>query len=255
MGPIHFLCLKKGQYENSESPSQNESNSLMDKINIFYCDNRGVRTFFSIWKLFTIYNRWCLFKTIEKVIKDTDLNVAADNLDTDLDDSMWNNRKSLKKNVSKSKLTAIIDLHKSNKWEDSASGELIGNEKNQLFESNLNKVWFEKKFLTQPTCLVFWMIVIVQIESTPAYLLPKVSSFCYDLLKSMLHKFGDGNDENVNKLTSSNKNNSNSIESEESDSEDNDMVTEEAMEVDVPGKSIKKQNLNNISNLAKEILV
>ena len=71
----------------------------------------------------------------------------------------------------------------------------------------------------------------------------------------MLHKFGDGNDENVNKFNSSIKNNSNSIESEASDSEDNEVATEEAMDVDLPGKSLKKPTLNNISNLAKEILV
>lgn len=79
---------------------------------------------------------------------------------------MFNNRKSLKKNLPETNLTSIIELHKSNKW--NKDNQFIESQKNALFDSNLSKI-----------------------ETTPAYLLPKVSSFCYDLLKSMLHRFDE----------------------------------------------------------------
>ena len=51
---------------------------------------------------------------------------------------MWNNRKSLKKNLPETNLSSIIDLHRSNKL--GMSDQFIESEKNSLFESNLNKV-------------------------------------------------------------------------------------------------------------------
>jgi hypothetical protein len=37
------------------------------------------------------------------------------------------------------------------------------------------------------------MFFFLKIESTPAYLMPKLSSFCYETLKSMLHKLSETN--------------------------------------------------------------
>jgi len=63
------------------------------------------------------------------------------NIDVDLSESMWNSRRQLSKNMPKSNLTAIIDLHKSNKLIDSqmANGE-IESENNLKFEAKLSKV-------------------------------------------------------------------------------------------------------------------
>jgi len=90
----------------------------------------------------------------------------VDFIETDLDDAMWQNRKQLKQNAPVNSLASIIDMHKSNTWNN--KNLLIDSQKNERFDSNLNKI-----------------------EQTPAYLLPKVSSFCFDLLKSMLHRLDD----------------------------------------------------------------
>ena len=65
------------------------------------------------------------------------------NIDVDLSESMWNSRKQLSKNMPKSNLTTIIDLHKSNKLNDSQLTNqihLIESEKNLRFDANLSKV-------------------------------------------------------------------------------------------------------------------
>jgi hypothetical protein len=67
--------------------------------------------------------------------------------------------------IIKSNLTTIIDLHKSQLLKNE---NLIENEKNVNFEANLNKI-----------------------ENTPGYLLPKIGTFCYDLLKSILNNYAE----------------------------------------------------------------
>lgn len=125
------------------------------------------------------------------------MNNSSNNLDfaeTDLDDSMWQNRKLLKKNVLVNNLASIIDMHKSNTWNNTSL--LIDSQTNERFESNLNKI-----------------------ESTPAYLLPKVGSFCSDLLRSMLHRL----DESAAAVADADRNGDGEAYANESESEAEDM--------------------------------
>lgn len=110
---MNFICLKRNEIDESEE----QENYLFNAIDLFYCDNNG------------ILERIVLRKT----------SLARNSIDVDLTDSMWYNRKSLTKNLPKSNLTTIIDLHKSNKL---LNGEkfLIESEKNTKFEENLSKV-------------------------------------------------------------------------------------------------------------------
>jgi len=127
---------------------------------------------------------------------------SSNNLDfaeTDLDDSMWQNRKLLKKNVLVNNLASIIDMHKSNTWNNTSL--LIDSQTNERFESNLNKI-----------------------ESTPAYLLPKVGSFCSDLLRSMLHRLdGSAGGGGGSAATVADRNGDGEAYSNESESEAEDM--------------------------------
>lgn len=138
---LHFICLKQQQQQTSDDDDDDENN-LFNKINIYYCDNKGV---------------------LERV------EYQNNNNNTDLNESMWINRKQMNKIIPKSNLTTIIDLHKSQQLKNE---NLIENEKNVNFEANLNKI-----------------------ENTPAYLLPKIGTFCYDLLKSMLNNYAKSSKE------------------------------------------------------------
>ena len=65
--------------------------------------------------------------------------VAEENgLDVDLNESMWNNRKTLLRNLPRNNLTQIIEMHKSKNFNDLTKN--VENEKNQQFEANLSKV-------------------------------------------------------------------------------------------------------------------
>jgi hypothetical protein len=183
------------------------------------------------------------------------LETAANLVEVGLDDSLWNNRKALKKNLTQTNLTSIIELHKSNKWADSY--QTVTYEKNEYFEQNLNKVNLFKSVFYCLFTLIFLIFKIkMKIESTPAYLLPKVGTFCYDLLKSMLHKIDDtntnnqiNNNNNNNKMKNTanlnkQKNNEDSDE-KETESESND---DEDMQLDLDEEKLSNQIIKKTNN-------
>ncbi len=116
------------------------------------------------------------------------------NNNTDLNESMWINRKQMNKNIPKSNLTTIIDLHKPQQLKNE---NLIENEKNVNFEANLNKI-----------------------ENTPAYLLPKIGTFCYDLLKSMLNNYAESSSKEIEEEQEKKEINGNETRSEDEDDND-----------------------------------
>lgn len=111
---LHFICLKRPESDEDDE-DKSEARQLFNKLNIFYCDNRGV---------------------LDRIAYKS----SVSTIDVDLNESMWNNRKTLSKNLPKSNLTQIIDLHKSNNLHDQFNDHLIENENNSKFEANFNKV-------------------------------------------------------------------------------------------------------------------
>jgi hypothetical protein len=54
-----------------------------------------------------------------------------------------------------------------------------------------------------------------KIENTPAYLLPKIGTFCYDLLKSMLNNYAESSSKEIEQEQEKKEINGNEISSEE----------------------------------------
>lgn len=153
-GFVHFICVPKSYQEKSNSES-NESN--LNEIDIFYTDNRGI---------------------VKKIKNNSTEELNKNETDTDLSDTMWQNRKLMTKNLPESNLAKIIDTNKSNK--------LINKNDQFIDEINSKNIHLD--------------LNIRQIESTPAYLMPKVGSFCFDTLKSMLFKLDENKYESLNAL-------------------------------------------------------
>jgi hypothetical protein len=135
-GLLKILCLQKHNQEQNlrdEYKKDNPFGSLLNIWDIFYCDNSGV-----LKKL--------LNKNTGENINDANNNYLGKerNFDTEIEDSLWQNRKVLAKNLPQSNLSKIINLHKSNKFLD--ENKLIKDDRNEYFESNLNKVIFNTHF-------------------------------------------------------------------------------------------------------------
>lgn len=205
---LHFVCIQKSESEVRSLGTDkgiSEIEKLLTRINIFYCDNRGI-----------------LQKVLSKKNSSVNNEEHFDFIDTDLDDSMWKNRSALKKNLPESNLASIIDLHKSNKYGE--NNQFIQSEKNPLFEENLSKI-----------------------ETTPAYLLPKVSTFCFDFLKSMLHRYESEGVSLVKKALT--KKADSVMQSEESTD-----GSDEEMDMDAEGEENTSKSLNHV-NASKEVLI
>ena len=59
------------------------------------------------------------------------------------------------------------------------------------------------------------------IENTPAYLLPKIGTFCYDLLKSMLNNYAESSSKEIEQEQEKKEINGNETSSEDEDDEMN----------------------------------
>ncbi|CAF0710964.1 unnamed protein product [Brachionus calyciflorus] len=140
-GLVNFVVVP------NDSIKRNEEFSL-ENVHILYADNFGI---------------------IKKVKKSSlsNENLLQNNADVDLNETMWENRKILAKNLPESNLARIIDTNKSNRI-NGEKDQFIEENRNGFFESNLNRI-----------------------ETTPAYLMPKIGTFCYDTLRSMLFKLDE----------------------------------------------------------------
>jgi len=96
-------------------------------------------------------------KVLEKV---KDINTEKD-IDTELNESMWENRKILSKNLPQTNLSTILDMHKSNKY---SSKNLIASKfssVNNDFEANFKRVrivlfsYFFIRFFLKLICTKF----------------------------------------------------------------------------------------------------
>jgi hypothetical protein len=166
------LCIQKPQAAVNTKAAKNASSkleSLLDSLVILYCDNTGV-----------------VKRVVHGASNDSAAVEESDsiNADMDLDESMRANRKLLAKNQPQSNLSAILDMHKSAKYFDES--KLIAEDRNEVLDSYLKKVGFfafNQMIYSELIYLIFF-----QVELTPAYLMPKVGTFCYETLKSMLHR-------------------------------------------------------------------
>ena len=149
-GYTHFLCIPRSEISTNTS---HKIDSFLESTHIYYCDNKGVL------KRLTSNGMKEENSVVLSAVKSAEIN-------TDLNESMWSNRKVYAKNLPQSNLSTIIDLHKSNKFSDES--RLILEEQNEVLSEHLSRI-----------------------ELTPAYLMPKVNTFCLEALKSMLHKYDD----------------------------------------------------------------
>ncbi|RNA06715.1 WD repeat-containing 75-like [Brachionus plicatilis] len=136
---IHEFELKTNGFLNFVMIPNPESNVAdLENLNCFYTDNFGV-------------------------VKKLKINNLAKNID--LDDSIWQNRKKLSKNLEESNLARIIGHNRLDDIRLGSADNFSSEQKNEFFESSLNKI-----------------------ENTPAFLMPKIGDFCFNVLKSMLVK-------------------------------------------------------------------
>lgn len=137
---IHEFVLYSNGYLNfSMIPKTEGDVEDLDNLNIFYTDNFGV---------------------VKKLKKN--------NLTLEIDESLWENRKKLAKNLEESNLAKIIAYNKLDAINSGLGDNFSGEQKNEFFESSLKKI-----------------------EVTPAFLMPKVGDFCFNILKSMLIKHNE----------------------------------------------------------------
>jgi hypothetical protein len=132
MGKLHFLCIPKSQADNKVAKNAHKLNELLECMTILYCDNTGVMK-----RVVDANNPGAIGNDDELVSGE----YSTAHADMDLDDSMRLNRKSLAKNLPQTNLSAILDTHKSSKHFE--ENKLIAENRNEILESNLNKVTYE----------------------------------------------------------------------------------------------------------------
>lgn len=137
---IHEFVLNSNGYLNFATiiPKTEGNIEDLENLNIFYTDNFGV----------------------VKKLKKNNLTINFE-----IDESLWENRKKMVKNLEESNLAKIITYNRLDAIKIGSVDNFCGVKKNEIFESSLKKI-----------------------ETTPAFLMPKVGDFCFNILKSMLIK-------------------------------------------------------------------
>ena len=77
-----------------------------------------------------------LYKKVLEKVKNT--NKEKDTIDEDLSESLWENRKTITKNLPQTNLSTILDMHKSSKYWNNVANKI--HSINNDFEDNFKKV-------------------------------------------------------------------------------------------------------------------
>jgi hypothetical protein len=142
---------------------------LLNKLDIFYCDNRGV-----------------IQRILQKETLSLHLLNEYNGLNITVDSHNINERQILTKILPQTNLNKIINFQKSEDYITKNINNYNENN-NHAFDRNFLEVLF-LFFFMNINFILNYNIFLFKIELTPAYLLPKMNSFCNKALKSMLYK-------------------------------------------------------------------